>query len=68
MESDMSGFKIEKLSDSNYHAWKQKILHFLALKDLEDLIEDDPPADAADLPTWAKRVKPSSVSPSPSNC
>ncbi len=57
MESDVSGFKIEKLSDSNYHAWKQKILHLLALKDLEDLIEDDPPADAADLPTWAKRDK-----------
>ncbi len=57
MESDMSGFKIEKLSDSNYHVWKQKILHLLALKDLEYLIEDDPPADAADLSTWAKRDK-----------
>ncbi len=55
MESDMSWFKIEKLSHSNKYAWKQKILHLLALRDVEDLIEDDPPAESADLPTWTKR-------------
>ena len=45
MADDMgSATKIEKLTDSNFHFWKQKIVLLLALKDLDDFIEDDPPA------------------------
>ena len=49
MTDDMgsSSTKIEKLNDSNYHFWKQKIVLFLALKELDDLIEDDPPTETA---------------------
>ena len=54
MDSDQSGSKIEKLTSDNYYAWKQRILHVLALKDLEDFV--DPPdynteTDAA----WKKK-------------
>ena len=46
--------KIEKLHDSNFHAWKQKIVLVLALKDLDDFIESDPPADSEQLAKWMK--------------
>lgn len=43
MEYNWSGVRIGKLSDSNYHAWKQKALLVLTLKDLgRYLIEDSP--------------------------
>jgi len=35
------GTKIEKLNDSNYHAWKQKVLLLLALKDLDQYIDQN---------------------------
>ena len=47
--------KIEKLNDSNFHAWKQKIVLVLALKDLDDFIEEDPPTDTDELVKWNKR-------------
>ncbi len=50
MDFDSSAsLKEEKLSDVNYHAWKQKIQHVLALKELEDFIEDDPPSAPDEL-------------------
>ena len=49
-----SSTRIEKLNDSNFHAWKQKIVLLLALKDLDDLIEDDPPTDKTELTRWLK--------------
>ena len=42
-ELGSSSTKIQKLNDSNYHFWKQKIVLFLALKDLGDLLQEDPP-------------------------
>lgn len=36
--------KIEKLNSTNFYAWKQKIKHLLALKDLDEFIDDDPPS------------------------
>lgn len=56
MTDDSGGFstKIEKLNDSNFHAWKQKIVLILALKDLDGFIEDDPPADKSELSKWVK--------------
>ena len=50
MADDMGGsMKIEELNDSNYHAWKQKIVLLLSLKYLDDLIEENPPTDTAEL-------------------
>ena len=55
MADDFGGStKIEKLNDSNFHAWKQKIVLLLALKDLDDFIEDDPPLDKSELTKWVK--------------
>jgi hypothetical protein len=39
------GLKIDKLNNSNYHTWKQKIELFLAFRDLDDVVFGDPPAD-----------------------
>ncbi len=50
-----SATKIEKLNDSNYHFWKQKIVLLLALKDLDDLIEEDPPTEKTEHATWTKK-------------
>jgi hypothetical protein len=44
MESSV-GFKIDKLSDNNYHTWKQKIELLLAFRDLDEVEFEDPPAD-----------------------
>lgn len=41
MESTGSGmFKIDKLSESNFHVWKQKIQLILVFKELDTHIED----------------------------
>ena len=48
-------FKIEKLSDSNYHVWKQKVELVLAFRELEDhIVESRPPADQAASVAWHK--------------
>ena len=49
-----NGTKIEKLNDSNFHAWKQKMVLILALKDLDEFIEKDPPSDKSELAKWEK--------------
>lgn len=54
MEQDTMSTKIEKLSSNNFHAWKQKIFHILALKDLENFIDADPPS-GAELNKWKKQ-------------
>jgi len=48
----MSSFKIEKLKDTNYHSWKQKIFHLLVLKDLDQHIEGTRPTNAEEHCTW----------------
>lgn len=48
----MSSFNIEKLNDSNYHSWKQKIFHLLVLKDLGGHIEGNRPEKEEDQPAW----------------
>ena len=54
MDSESSNTKIEKLSSSNYYSWKQRILHVLALKDLEDYIE--PPHESVVIDSaWRKK-------------
>ena len=49
-----STHKIDKLNDSSYHAWKQKVEHLLVLKDLWEYVEDDPPPGDVHNPTWTK--------------
>ena len=39
MEYASSTTKIDKLESNKYHAWKQKIKHLLALKDLDEFID-----------------------------
>ena len=43
MDGGLSQFRVEKLSDSNYHVWKEHIQSVLCLKDLDIYIEEDPP-------------------------
>ena len=49
-----SSTRIEKLCDSNYYAWKQKIVLLLALKDLDEYIECDPPLEEEMLKIWIR--------------
>ena len=57
MESDSSSARVQKLSDNNYHSWKQKSIHFLALKDLDECIDQDPPVNAgeANRRSWNRK-------------
>ena len=48
--------KIEKLNDTNFHAWKQKIIHLLTLKDLEEYVTESPPESQSELSAWKKNV------------
>ncbi len=55
MESDLSTTKIDKLNESNYFAWKQKIVLLLALKDLDDHLDGQKPVDAVQQAAWVKK-------------
>ena len=57
MESESSTTRVEKLTNINYHSWKQKIIHLLALKDLDECINEDPPvnADEATRRSWHRK-------------
>eukprot|EP00171_Calliarthron_tuberculosum_P023184 IDg23184t1 len=59
MDSDASGsMKVGKLNETNFHAWKQKIQLLLAWKELDEHIEDDPPArETSEFPNWRRRDK-----------
>ena len=48
MDYDSSVTKVEKLTSENYHVWKQRIIHVLALKDLDQFIEEEQPTDGDD--------------------
>ena len=55
MDGSSRMFNIDKLSDSNFHVWKQKVHLILAFKELEDNIADPPagPQDG-DSEKWSK--------------
>ena len=54
MESS-SSLQVPKLSESNFHSWKQRIMFVLAIKELDEYIEDDPPArDDPDYKKWIR--------------
>lgn len=57
MEMESATTKIEKLNQSNYFAWKQKISLLLALKDLDDHLTSERPADESEAIAWDKSDK-----------
>jgi len=43
----MGGMNIDKVTDSNLHKWRQRIQMVVALRDLDDMIDEDgKPTDA----------------------
>ena len=45
----MGGIKIDKLTEKNFHEWRQRIKMVLALRDLDDMLDEDgKPTDAED--------------------
>ena len=45
----MGGIKIEKLTKTNFREWRQRIKMILALRDLDDILDEDgKPTDAED--------------------
>ena len=56
MEGSSGMFKIEKLSESNFHVWKQKVELVLAFRELDDHISDSVSAPQTD-PEHAVWVK-----------
>ncbi len=64
MEGDHStSMKTEKLTEGNFYAWRQKIQHILALRNLDDFIEDDNVCprrtgeNGEEVATWLKKDK-----------
>ena len=57
MDLDSIPRKVELLSNSNYYAWKQKIQHLLALKELDEHLEVDPPVESTALSSWKRKDK-----------
>jgi len=54
----MGGIKIDKLTETNFHEWRQRVNIILALRDLDDILDKDgKPADAEsrDLAVWKRR-------------
>ena len=45
----MGGIKIDKLTETNFHKWRQRIKMVLALRDLDYMLDEDgKPTDAED--------------------
>jgi len=54
----MGGIKIDKLTETNFLEWRQRIKVILALRDLEDMLDEDgKPTDTEDreLAMWKRR-------------
>jgi len=54
----MGGIKIDKLTETNFHEWRQRIKMILALRDLDDMLDEDgKPTDAEtrELAVWKRR-------------
>jgi len=54
----MGGIKIAKLTETNLHEWRQRIEAVLALRDLDDMLDEDgQPTDVEDreLAFWKRR-------------
>jgi len=54
----MGGIKIDKLTKTNFHEWRQHMKMVLALRDLDDMLDEDgkpTDADARQLAVWMRR-------------
>jgi len=54
----MGGIKIDNLTETNFHEWRQRIKMVLALRDLDDMLDEDgKPTDAEtrELAVWKRR-------------
>jgi len=54
----IGGIKIDKLTETNFHEWRQRIKMILALRDLDDILDEDgKPTDAEDreMAVWKRR-------------
>jgi len=54
----MGGIKIDELTETNFHDWRQRIKMFLALRDLEDMLDEDgktTDAEDRELALWKRR-------------
>ena len=54
----MGRIKIDKLTETNSHEWRQRIKMVLALRDLDDMLDEDgKPTDAEtrELAVWKRR-------------
>jgi len=54
----MGGIKIDKLTVMNFHEWRQRIKMVLALRDLDDMLDEDgkpTDADARESAMWKRR-------------
>jgi len=54
----MGGIKIDKLTETNFHEWRQRIKMILALRDLDDMLDENgKPTDAEtrELAVWKRR-------------
>lgn len=50
-----SNYKIEKLNENNYRTWSFKMIHFLAEKEVADVIEKEKPNPVTE--EWKKKAK-----------
>jgi len=60
----MEVIKIDKLKETNFHEWRQRIKMVLALRDLDDMLDEDgKPADdeGRELELWKRRDMKASV-------
>eukprot|EP00171_Calliarthron_tuberculosum_P000991 IDg991t1 len=63
MDSTSSaGIRMEKLNDSNFHSWKQKIELVLGHREVEQMIDrrlcpDKPPEDTEEVLKWLRKDK-----------
>jgi len=54
----MGGIKIDKLTETNFNEWRQRIKMILALRDLEDMLDEDGKtmdAEDRELAVWKRR-------------
>ena len=55
MDSEKASLTLEKLRDDNFHVWKHRVQLILGFKELDEYIDQDPPAlDASEYPAWRK--------------
>ena len=58
MDNKHGGITIEKLRDDNFHTWKQRIRFVLSIRDLDDILDQEPPViNSDDYAAWKSNDK-----------